>query len=254
MSYNDNDINTQQNNKHDKNFTIIIVNENKKVITNKIYDLYKYNVFSKNNKTINKIIEVFKDDNIFFKIHLFCEKETDIENYNKRYNLLITFDNLLKKFMKKKYKYELKNKDLCYTDISYKQNNNHIISFYVVISQDFGVFKNMDNIFILIKEFNKILKNYKNKNFGDNFIKLNIYNKKIKNIIISENLFTYVNNNSKNISIYNEKVYDNDKIFNKYYFMKNLISYSNNSSDIHILDHNVNTLNDYFKNLKLDDN
>lgn len=232
------------NKQYNTNFNIIIKTENKTIFTNKINDLYKYKVL-KYNKINKKIVEVINND-VFLKIHLLCQKKTNVEDYNRRHNLLIIFDNLLKKFLKKKYDCELKNKDLCYTDISFNINNNYFISFYIVISEEFGVFKNMNNIFILMKEFNRNLKDYKNKMFGDKFINLNIYNKNIKDFIVSEHLFTYVNNNSKNISIYNEIVYNNE-IFYKDYFIKNLISYSNVSSNLSPLDYNTNTLNNYFK-------
>jgi hypothetical protein len=243
MVYGNNTINYQI---HDKIF-------NKKIIINKIDNLYKHNVFPQN-KTKNKITEILKNDDDFFKVHLLCQKETNIDEYNKRHNLLSTFNNLFKKFMKTKYNIELKSKHLCYTDISYMVGNNYIISFYVIVFQEFGIFRNMNNIFILMKEFNKILKNHNNKLFGDNFINLNIYNKKmIKNVIMSKHLFTYINNESINISIYNENIYKNDKIFHKHYFAKNLIGYYGSISNVLILDLKTKTLNDYFSKFKIDE-
>lgn len=244
-----------ENEKNNKKLNLYILdnNINKPIIIKNLNNLYKYNSLFKNNKNKKQIIELFTDDDNFFKIHLICKKITNKEEYVKRNSLLIIFDNMLKKFMKEKYiDYELKSNYISYTDISYNKENDYIISFYIVISHEFGVFKNMNNISILIKEFNIKLRNCKNKYFGDNFIDSSIYNKKIfKSILICKNLFTYVNKESKNITIYGERVYENNKIFNKYYFNKNLIGYYNNTSNISILDHNIKTLENYFNNLKI---
>lgn len=245
--YNENGTNNKK-----LNLCILDNNVNKPIIIKDLNNLYKYNIF-KNNENKKQIIELFIDDNNLFKIHLICKKITNKEEYDKRNSLLIIFDNMLKKFMKKKYtNYELKSNYINYTDISYNKENDYIISFYIVISNEFGVFKNMNNISILIKEFNTNLRIHKNKYFGDNFIDSSIYNKKtLKNIHICNNLFNYVNKESKNITIYGEKVYENRKIFNKYYFNKNLIGYYNNTSNISILDYNIKTLENYFNNLKI---
>lgn len=210
----------------------------------RIFDLsiiYKYNKLQDR----NIIMELIKD--IPVKLYLICKKSVNKEEYNNRYKLLIKFNNLFKRFLKNKYeKQEIKDKYISYTDISHNKNDEHIISFYVVISHEFGIFKDLNNIIILMKEFNNTLKNQKNNIFGKDFIKLDIYNQKF-----CKNVFTYVNNSTKKINMFNENINNFEKIYNKYYFYNNLIGYYEDINNVTILDNRTNTLDNYFKNLKI---
>ena len=60
--------------------------------------------------------------------------------------------------MKNKYENrEIKDKHIQYTDISYNVHDQYIVSFYVVTSHVFGVFKNINNIFILSKGYKEVM-------------------------------------------------------------------------------------------------
>lgn len=214
-------------------------NFNKKVCD--LSKIYKYNKF----KNRNNIIELIKD--IPVKIYLICKKSADKEEYNNRHKLLIKFNNLFKKFLKNKYeRQEIKDKHINYTDISQDINDDYIVSFYVVISHEFGIFKDINHIIILMKEFNNILKNQKDNVFGKDFINLNIYNKNF-----CKNVFTYINSSTKKINIFNGNINNSKKIYNRYYFNNNLIGYYEDIKKVVILDNGTNTLDNYFKKLKI---
>lgn len=213
----------------------------------RIYDLskiYRNNYFYRNMKNKNIIIELIND--VPLKIYLQCKKETNKEEYNNRYKLLIKFDSILKKFLKNKYKKELKNKCIYYTDISYNKEDEYFIFFNIIISQEIGVFKDINNIKILMKELNNILKNQKDNIFGSSFIDLKLYNKEYY-----KNIFTYINNQPISINIYNGNINKSGNIYNRYYFINSLIGYYDDITKVNTLDDNIITLDNYFNKLKL---
>ena len=92
---------------------------------------------------------------------------------------IIVFYLFCKDFIKNKYKeIGIKSFKIHYTDISYINDNKHYISFYIVVSHEFGVFRDVTNIKLLMKEFNSNLKIQKNVIFGNKFIDLDVYNGK----------------------------------------------------------------------------
>lgn len=97
-----------------------------------------------------------------------------------------------------------------------------------------------------MKEFNNILKNQKDNVFGKDFINLNIYNKNF-----CKNVFTYINSSTKKINIFNGNINNSKKIYNRYYFNNNLIGYYEDIKKVVILDNGTNTLDNYFKKLKI---
>lgn len=225
---------------------IIIINGNyKKHVTN-LNMLYNYKKNKKSSLDQYSVIEIIKD--IPVKLHLLCKKETNEEEYNNRYNLLIKFNNLFRKFIKNKYK------DICiksfkihYTDISYIDDNKHYISFYIVVSHELGVFRDVTNIKLLMKEFNSNLRIQRNDIFGNKFIDLDIYNGKYY-----INVFTYVDRLLKKLNIYNDNINESKNIYNEYYFMNNVIGYHDDISKTTILDNNIKTLDYYFNKLSIE--
>lgn len=224
---------------------IIIINGNyKKKVTN-LNMLYNYKKNKISSLARYSVVEIIKD--IPVKLHLLCRKETNEEEYNNRYNLLLKFNNLFRKFIKNKYKEKcIKSFKIHYTDISYINGNKHYISFYIVLPPEFGVFNDVTNIKHLMKEFNSNLKIQKNDIFGNNFIDLNVYNGKYY-----INVFTYVDRLLKKINIYNDNINESKNVYNEYYFMNNIIGYHDDISKTTILDNNIKTLDYYFNKLSI---
>lgn len=232
---------------------LFILNKNTKKRIYNIDKIYKNTNFYKNYfNEKNIIIEIlnineFNSYDMKFKIHLICKKEVNECEYNDRDKLLIKFNSLFKKFLKKKFnKNDLKDKHIYYTDLSYIHDNKYMIFFYIIVSHEVGVFKNINNIKNLVIEFNNTLKIQKNNISFKNFIDLNVYNKEY-----FKNVFTYINNQSCLISIYNGNINKSRNIYNKYYFMNSLIGYYGNTPTLYIMDDNIKTLDEFFNKNKI---
>lgn len=224
---------------------LYIVNKKSRKRIYNLNKIYKNEAFHENSQSDkNIIIEIINNEinksNITFKIHLICKKEVNEDEYNNRHKFLIKFNNLFKKYLKKKYDKDIKDKHIYYTDVSYKDNDKYILHFYIVVSQEFGILKNPNNIKILISEFNNILKT-QSINFFQNFIDLNIYNKDY-----FKNVFTYINKDTNLINIYNGNLSKSKNIYNKHYFLKNLIGFYGIIDNLLVLDNNIITIDTFF--------
>lgn len=188
------------------------------------------------------------DKKIPIKIYMKVLKKANKKEYENRYKLIAKFNTLFKSFIKKKYiEIDEKNLKIWVTDISYSKDDLYIISFYIIVSHEIGVFNDKNNIKIVMEEFNKKLKTQKDFQFGDNFIDLKIYDNQIY-----KNVYTY-NKDKKNVivNVNNGIVNKPSNIWDIHYFINSLVGYYGDISNIIILDNKINTLDNYFNKLTI---